>query len=271
MKIPENYLVPHNWPVLLFFGVAGLVLFVVGCVMGLQRYALYRDAVPAQGRVVEMERHEDRSKDREGRWTTSVSYHPVIEFAAAGGAKHRFTGGPDLTDYGVGATVSVLYEPGNPANARIASFMQFWGAPLYYGLSGFLVLAFSIGGYFFLVHRESSEIASMAEIRKERENEVRLHRENELRRIMTEWNLLKGVVESVRKQQHASGEEYVVVCRATLPDGISQERFEADPIVFHPGPGILGKSVEIYVDPGDKTRYEVMLEPVLAELQSAKP
>lgn len=81
--------------------------------------------------------------------------------------------------------------------------------------------------------------------------------------------LVKGVVESVRKQQGASREEYVVLCWATLPDGIAQKRFEAAPIPFDPGPGILGKSVEIYVDPGDKTRYQVRLEPVLAELQSA--
>jgi hypothetical protein len=73
----------------------------------------------------------------------------------------------------------------------------------------------------------------------------------------------------VRKQQGASGEEYVVVCRATLPDGITQERFEAEPIFFNPEPWIAGKSVEIYVDPRKKERYAVMLEPVLAELQSA--
>ena len=74
----------------------------------------------------------------------------------------------------------------------------------------------------------------------------------------------------MRKQQGASGEEYVVVCRATLPDGITQERFEAAPIFFNPEPWILGKSVTIYVHPQNKTSYAVMLEPVLAELQSAK-
>ena len=91
----------------------------------------------------------------------------------------------------------------------------------------------------------------------------------------------------MRKQQGASGEEYVVVCRATVPvevqgkvgehgeplytvtDGISQ-RFEAAPIFFNPEPWILGKSVTIYVHPQNKTSYAVMLEPVLAELQSAK-
>ncbi|MBI2751323.1 MAG: DUF3592 domain-containing protein [Burkholderiales bacterium] len=277
MKIPENYLIPAEWPVMLFFGVPGFVLFVVGCVMGLRRYALYRGGVPVLGHVVETERQESRSKDREGRWTTSVARYPVVEFAAAGGTKHRFTAAiPNgLFNYSkLGSTVNVLYDPKDPSTARIAHFAEFWAEPLYYGLPGFLVFGFSIGLFFLYQQRMISDHAYYAEVRRESEDRARLHEENEIRRIKTavmrgEILLLKGVVESVRQQQRASREEYVVLCRATLADGISQERFEAAPISFHPGPGILGKSAEIYVDPGDKTRYQVRLEPVLAELQSA--
>jgi hypothetical protein len=184
--------------------------------------------------------------------------------------QHRFTAteGSSVA-YEVGATVRVLYDPGNPASARIADSKQTWQQPLALGLFGFVLLAGGMGAFFFLLHQERSD--AMAKIR----------RENEVKRIMTEGNLLKGVVDSVRKEERSSGDEdstigviyydvHLIVCRATLPDGITQERFEAAPISFNPGPEILGRSVEIYVDPEDKTRYEVMLEPVLAELQSAK-
>jgi len=276
MKIPQNYLIPDEWPVMVFFGVPGFVLFVAGCVMGLRRHALHRRGVTTQGRVVEAERHQHSSKDDEGRRTTSVSYHPVIEFAAAGGAKHRFTAEASLSTYGIGSTVSVLYDPKDPSNARIAEIMKwmFWAEPLFYGLSGFLVVGFCIGLFFFYQRQMISDHAYYAEVRRESEDRARLHEENEIRRIKAavmrgEILLLQGVVESVRKQQGASREEYVVLCRATLPGAISQERFEAAPISFDPGPGILGKSVEIYVDPGNKTRYQVRLEPVLAELDRA--
>lgn len=151
MKIAENYLIPAEWPVMLFFGVPGFVLFVVGCVMGLRRYTLYRHGVTTQGRVVEAERHEHSSKDEEGRRTTSVSYHLMIEFATAGGAKHRFTADMSLSTYGIGSTVRVLYDPKDPSNARIAELAawKFWAEPLFYGLSGFLVVGFCIGLFFF--------------------------------------------------------------------------------------------------------------------------
>ena len=223
--------------------------------------------------MVDSERHEHASKDEEGRWTRSVSYHPVIEFAAAGGVKHRFTGDTSLSTYGIGSTLDVLYNPKDLSTAQIAGGIKwmFWGEPLFYGLSGFLIVAACIGLLFYFVHQESSNAAFYKEIREENENKTRLYWEEQIKRLQPrvtagEILLYDGAVESVRKQQGGSGEEYVVVSRATLPDGTTQERFEAEPISFDPAPGILGKSVGIYVDAGDKTRYQVMLEPVLAGL-----
>jgi len=279
IKIPENYLIPSEWPVMVFVGIFGLVVFVAGYVMGLQRYALHRHGVTTQGHVVEMETRKHRSKDEEGRPTTTESYHPVIVFAAASGAKHRFTGdgGAGPLAHDIGSTVNVLYDPKDPSTARIEEIAKwkFWAEPLFIGLVGFLVVAGSIGTFFYNQHRLIGEHAEYAEIRRESENKTRLHWEEQITRLKArvqagEILLYKGVVESVRKQQGGSGEEYVVVCWATLPDGTTQGRFEAEPISVHPGPEILGKSVEIYVDAADKTRYGVMLEPLLAELQSSK-
>jgi len=248
-----------RWVALLFFGGVGLGMFIAACVWGYEIYVFSQVWVTTQGRVVE-----------KGTSSDSETHHPVVEFWSAGEKQHRFTAtGGSSVAYEVGATVSVLHDPGNPANARIADSEQSWQNPLGLGLFGFVLLAGGIGSFFFLLHEEKREAIE------------KIRRENEVKRIMTEGNLLNGVVDSVRKEERSWGEdssrnratyynEYLIVCRATLPDGITQERFEAAPIRSDPGPGILGKSVEIYVDPGAKTRYVVMLEPVLAELSKSK-
>jgi len=248
-----------RWLALLVFGGVGLGMFIAGCVWGYESYVFSQVWVTTQGRVVE-----------KGTSSDSETHHPVVEFWSAGEKQHRFTAtGGSSVAYEVGATVSVLHDPGNPANARLADSKQTWQQPLALGLFGFVLLAGGIGSFFVLLHQERSD--AMAKIR----------RENEVKRIMTEGNLLKGVVDSVRKEERSVGDkddtygvhyydEYFIVCRATLRDGVTQERFEAAPIRLNPGPGILGKSVEIYVDPGDKTRYVVRLEPVLAELAKSK-
>jgi hypothetical protein len=246
-----------KWVALAIFGSVGLIAFVTGCVWGYQRFMLYRDGVSAQGIVVE--NRQSRSKDSDGN--TSDSYYPVVEFDAQGGTKYRFTGstGSSVADYEVGAKVSVRYDPHNPSSAQITDFAQFWLGPLGVGIFGFFFLLSGIGS--FILIKDSDETFGPEFHRKMDQVSLSLGRQG-IR--------LEGQVDLVRKQTGRSGDEYVVVCRATLPGGISQQKFEAEPIFFHPGPWIVGKSVEIYVDPRKKDHYAVMLDPLLAELQSAK-
>jgi hypothetical protein len=236
------------------FGTVGLVAFIAGCAWGYQRYMLYRDGVAVEGTVIE--NTQTRSKDSDGH--TSVSYYPVVEFTAQGGARHRFTGstGSSVADYEAGARVSVRYDPENPSKAQITDFAQFWLGPLGVGIFGFLFLAGGIGGFFLI--KGSDEAFGPEFQRKMDAVELSMGKQG-IR--------LEGQVDSVRRQSGRSGEEYVIVCRATLPGGIAQQRFEAEPIFFNPGPWIVGKSVEIYVDPRKKERYAIMLEPVLAQLK----
>jgi hypothetical protein len=244
-----------KWVALAMFGGVGLIAFIAGCAWGYQRFMLYRDGVTAQGIVVE--NTQTRSRDSDGH--TSVSYYPVVEFTAQGGARHRFTGstGSSVADYEAGAKVSVRYDPQNPSQAQITDFTQFWLGPLGVGLFGFLFLVGGIGAFFLI--RVSDEAFGPQFQRKM--DAVQLS-------VGKQGIRLEGQVDSVRKQAGRASEEYVVVCRATLPGGIAQQKFDAEPIFFNPGPWIVGKSVEIYVDPRNKERYAVMLDPLLAKLQS---
>jgi hypothetical protein len=244
-----------KWFALAMFGSVGLIAFIAGCVMGYQRFMLYHDGVPTQGVIVE--NTQSRSKDSDGNMHTS--YYPVVEFTVQNGEKYRFTGstGSDAPDYRTGAKVDVRYDPRNPSSAQISDFAQFWLAPLGVGIFGFLFLASGVGS--FILIKDSDATFG-----------PQFHRKMDLVALSVgkEGIRLEGQVDSVRKQAGASGEEYVIVCRAMLPGGISQQRFEAEPIFFNPGPWIVGKNIEIFVDPRKKERYAVMLDPLLAKLQS---
>jgi hypothetical protein len=65
----------------------------------------------------------------------SGNYYPVVSFDDAGGDHHTLYSsmGSSPPGYQVGDRVTILYAPGNPANARIDSFLSTWIIPLVMG------------------------------------------------------------------------------------------------------------------------------------------
>jgi len=129
-----------KWAMLLIFGTLGLAVLFAGTKWGLESYPLIRDNVSTQGVVVE------EFADKTGK-TSEVVYFPVVEFLTSGSVKVRFrsvigsTGSPE---YEAGTTVDVLYDPRNPANARIGSFKQLWSGPLTTGGLGLIFFLLSL-------------------------------------------------------------------------------------------------------------------------------
>jgi hypothetical protein len=124
----------------LIFGTIGLAGLVAGMRWGLESYPVFRDNVQAQGTVVEL------AKEKSGVASGFVQV-PVVEFSTQNNAKLRFragTGSDGVPGYEVGTTVDVLYDPRDPANARIGSFGQLWSAPLTAGVIGLLLMLLSI-------------------------------------------------------------------------------------------------------------------------------
>ena len=181
--------------------------------------------------------------------------HPALERAQSAADLDSAKFAARVADYEVGAKVSVSYDPSNPSEAQITDFTQFWLGPLGVGVFGFLFLVGGIGAFFLI---KGSDAAFGPQFQRKMDA-VELS-------VGKQGIRLEGRVDSVRKHAGRSGEEYIVVCRATLPGGITQQKFAAEPIFFDPGPWILGKGVEIYVDPRNKDRYAVMLDPLLARL-----
>lgn len=117
---------------------AALALFLgVGLLTGSFFFArstrrLLATAEHTSGTVVGFERRTSKR----GR-----SEYPIIEFAA-GGETHRFTT-TGAGSYARGEKVDVLYDAGDPANARVNAFFELWLGAL--ALGGFGVLCLGAG------------------------------------------------------------------------------------------------------------------------------
>ena len=111
----------------------------------------------------------------------------------------------------------VRYDPQNPSKAQIADFAQFWLGPLGVGLFGLLFLAGGIGAFFLI---RGSDGAFGPQFQRKMDA-VQLS-------VGKQGIRLDGRVDSVRSQPGRAGEEYVVVCRAPLPGGITRYSCSSD-------------------------------------------
>src|SRR5262249_44613226 len=69
------------------------------------------------------------------------AYYPVVKFRTATGEAHTLHSntGSSSPSYRVGETVSVLYDPGNPFDARIVGFFSLWFLVIIFGPVGALL------------------------------------------------------------------------------------------------------------------------------------
>jgi Protein of unknown function (DUF3592) len=125
-------------PRLLAFLVGGVVFCAAAWIWFRKQKQFIARAQTAQGSVV-------RLANRNASDGGSTSYAPVVQFKAASGQAVEFTDevASRPASYDVGETVSVLYAPGNPQDARVAGFTSSYLGPtivMVMGL-GFVTLA----------------------------------------------------------------------------------------------------------------------------------
>lgn len=96
---------------------------------------LISTAAKVPGTVVDFERRSSKG---------GSSDYPVIEFVTATGEIRRFTT-TGAGDFARGQTVEVLYDAGDPADARVNVFIELWLGSLALGGFGLLCLGVGIG------------------------------------------------------------------------------------------------------------------------------
>lgn len=121
---------------LLFVGMVALA-----GALALKSWRLVATGGIAPGRVVEVV-----EVYREG-----TLYYPVIEYEVDG-VTYTFTGRTEApATYAEGETVRMRYQPGDPARARIDSFMELWGLPAI--LVPYSLVSAAVTNAFFLYSR----------------------------------------------------------------------------------------------------------------------
>jgi len=87
-------------------------------------------AATADGVVVDL----IGSRDSDG----DTLYYPQVRFVTGAGAPVEFTGsvGSSPAAFDVGEHVTVFYDPADPSDVRIDSFLQLWFGPLILGIFG---------------------------------------------------------------------------------------------------------------------------------------
>jgi hypothetical protein len=119
----------------------GALLLAIGAFLVLHTRSFLARAVSAPGMVIENVWKESRSADDED----TGAYYPRVRFRTASGEPREFVSstGSSPAAYDSNEAVTVLYEPGNPAEATISGFWQVWlGVVILLGLGA---IFFSIG------------------------------------------------------------------------------------------------------------------------------
>ncbi len=107
-----------------------VLLFGVVLVLNMARYQyqLGLFGARAQGRVVELVAVTSDSTNLEDRTPDTITYRPVVSFAAADGEQVQFRAQQDVNEgvYSVGQTVPVRYTPAHPGFAEVDSWLSLW-------------------------------------------------------------------------------------------------------------------------------------------------
>ena len=211
------------------------VLAAIGAAMlGLGAYlisdtrAFVADAVPAEGRVIDLAR--SRSSD-------STSYYPIVEFQTPDGTRIEFRGGvgSNPPSYTRGEAVKVLYQPAAPERARIHSTFALWGASIIVVILGVAFAGAGIG-WWIAAHRRAKVVARLKDEGRpifarvtgvERDERIKRGRRRPYR-IHAQW------------QNPSTGKLHI---------------FTSDAIWFDPTEFVTSDDIAVLIDPADPDQY----------------
>jgi hypothetical protein len=142
---------------LLFAGIGGLSLL-IGILLYISRKRFLRTAVSAQGTVTG---HVERSGSEGG-----TVYSPVVQFTTVEGQTLTFTESvaSNPPRHQPGASVKVLFPPGNPQAARVAGWFGLWFLPSFALLFGLAFLGAGVPIYMFAEDPVEPAAVSIPEI-----------------------------------------------------------------------------------------------------------
>jgi len=118
--------------------VVGGAALLGGVVLGVRTHMFMERAQSVPGTVVRLESYRDSDND--------TLYRPIVQFKTLSGQDASLTGhGSMPPSYDPGEAVTVLYDPRDPGDARIADFWSLWGATAALAALGILFIGITSG------------------------------------------------------------------------------------------------------------------------------
>jgi Protein of unknown function (DUF3592) len=211
----------------------GLVFLAVALYFFKADQTLAESGARAEGTVIEVV----RARDTGGK----IMYRPLVEFRTPGGERQEFASDVSASTpgYGRGERVQVLFDPDNPADAKIDSFMERFFIPLIFSLLGSIFTIVG-GGILFTVWRRRGIIESLRQSGRRIEAEViGCERDTGLK--------ING--------RHP----FRVHAQATHPATGKLASFASEPIWVDLSAILANKSVPVLIDPAKPGRHYVDL------------
>jgi len=264
-----------QWVLLIVVGGAGACILTVALFRTARHCLLTtRRGRVAEGRVVDQRKeyvtvtHASRSRDdrlfSEMGSSSWVRQYPIVEFHSEEGSAVRFEGsvyGSGKPMIPTGATVNVYYDPGNPSRACIGTFLELWLRPLVMSLAGLIFLVSGASGYV-----ASGRVLAnfLAEARSPEALERQL--QDDLRESYNYPVHFQGTIDRLHALDGQGPALYEVVCKGIKPGGSSPEEFRSPSFPFKPGASLVGRPVDIYLDPKEPGRYYVPMGALMKDI-----
>lgn len=187
----------------------------------------------ATGTVIAITSYRDSDGD--------TMYRPVVEFTDAAGNRREFSSdiSSSSSEFSRGETVDVIYDPAQPENAIIDSFMERFFLPLIFGGLG-SIFALIGGGILFATIRRRQTIARL-----------------KTRGLRIEAEVLNCSLDTSVKINGRS--PYRVHAQAKHPRTGMLASFRSDPIWLDLSRELEGRSVPVLVDPRNAKRHYIDL------------
>jgi len=258
-----------RWILLLTFGSLGLLALFFGGRWGLKRQRLIFSGAVAQGKVVEPSlvsppdgNGDDPSQpaarsDAQAAPALTARPAPLIEFTTANGTTVRVVGragsgaAPLLEQ---GARVALVYDPEQPSNALVGARSEALIGPLVIALAGLVFFLMGVGGFFAI----SSGDRALDLAGKQLTRDQLIFRADAIH--------IEGTIDRVQRVEGVTPAQYLLVCKGVRPGGGFPEEFLTETFPFAPDQSIIGRTVQVILDPQDSRVYLVELGPLLKEI-----
>jgi len=206
----------------------GIILLAVAIASYINTHSFLSSGGKAEGTVIRLEKVGGRG-----------GYRPVVVFSTASGRRVEFASSVSTTppSYTRGESVTVVYDPEDPATARIGSFFQIWWLT---GLFIFLALDFLVMGsiFYYLAVRRSRHAVWLRQFGREVEARVDAARPNRSIRV---------------NGRHP----YRIYCHYRDPRTGEKTDYKSDNLWFDFDQVTIPERIRVLIDPRRPSRYLV--------------